>query len=175
MNWTSLLKGEIGYAYAVTDGLMKLVDDKKLGWKPATGSNWMTTGQLLMHLTNACGAGCKGFVTGDWGFPAGVDPSKLPPEEMLPPAEKLPAVETVAQARKLLAEDKALALKMVDQAGEQALDTRIAIAPWDPMQLILGLRLLQMVNHLTQHKDQLYYYLKLQGQPVNTGNLWGAR
>jgi len=174
MNWTKLLKCEIDSVYAVTDGLMKLVDDKKLGWKPTTGSNWMTTGQLLMHLTSACGATCKGFVTGDWGIPAGVDPSKLPPEEMLPPAEKLPAVETVAQARKLLAEDKVLALKMVDQAGEQALDTRIATAPWDQMQMILGQRLLQMVDHLSQHKAQLYYYLKLQGQPVNTGNLWGA-
>lgn len=174
MNWTTLLRCEVEYVYAVTDGLMRLVDDQQLGWKPATGDNWMTNGQLLMHLTNACGACFKGFVTGDWGFPEGVDPSKMPPEEMLPPAEKLPAVETVAQACKLLAEDKALALKMIDQAGEHDLDTRIATAPWDQMQLVLGLRLLQMVNHLAQHKGQLYYYLKLQGQPVNTGNLWGV-
>ncbi len=174
MNWTTLLKGAIEYNYAVADGLMKLIDDKQLTWKPATGSNWMTTGQLLRHMTDACGAGCKGFVTGDWGFPAGVDPSKLPPEEMIPPAEKLPAVETVAQARKLLAEDKALALRMVDQAGEHELDTKIATAPWDTMQMPLGQRLLQMVTHLETHKAQLFYYLKLQGRPVNTGHLWGA-
>jgi hypothetical protein len=30
-----------------------------------------------------------------------------------------------------------------------------------------------MLGHLTQHKGQLFYYLKLQGKPVNTGDLWG--
>jgi hypothetical protein len=28
-------------------------------------------------------------------------------------------------------------------------------------------------NHLAQHKGQLFYYLKLQGKPVNTTDLWG--
>jgi hypothetical protein len=126
-----------------------------------------------MHMTNACGAGIKGFVTGDWGLPDGVDMSKLPPEEMLPPAEKLPTVSSVAEARRLLAEDKRVALAMIDEAGEQALATRVAEAPWDLMKMILGQRGLQMVEHLAQHKAQLFYYLKLQGKPVNTGHLWG--
>ena len=39
--------------------------------------------------------------------------------------------------------------------------------------MVLGRRLLQMVEHLNQHKGQLFYYLKLQGVPVHTGNLWG--
>jgi hypothetical protein len=30
-----------------------------------------------------------------------------------------------------------------------------------------------MVGHLAQHKGQLFYYLKLQGKPVNTAHLWG--
>jgi hypothetical protein len=30
-----------------------------------------------------------------------------------------------------------------------------------------------MVEHLAQHKGQLFYYFKLQGKPVNTGHLWG--
>ena len=29
------------------------------------------------------------------------------------------------------------------------------------------------VDHLKEHKAQLFYYLKLQGKPVHTGNLWG--
>jgi len=37
----------------------------------------------------------------------------------------------------------------------------------------LGKHLLQMVQHLVQHKTQLYYYLKLMGRPVNTGHLYG--
>jgi hypothetical protein len=30
-----------------------------------------------------------------------------------------------------------------------------------------------MVTHLDVHKSQLFYYLKLQGKPVNTAHLWG--
>jgi hypothetical protein len=100
----------------------------------------------------------------------------LSPEEMMPPAEGLPTVATVDQAKKLLAEDKALALRMIDQAGEQALANKLMPAPWSPNGACypLGRHLLQMVQHLERHKTQLFYYLKLQGKPVNTVDLWGA-
>ncbi|MCX5757255.1 MAG: DinB family protein, partial [Candidatus Hydrogenedentes bacterium] len=148
-------------------------DEGTLGWKPATGVNWMTTGQLLKHLTNGCGMGFRGFATGDWGMPKDVDPSKLPPDAMLPPAEKMPAVSSVAEAKRLLAEDRQLALDVLAQCGEERLAHETATAPWDPRPLILGHRLLQMVDHVKIHKAQLFYYLKLQGKPVNTHDLWG--
>ena len=173
MNWTGLLSDELEGAYTATEGLMDLTGDDVLSWKPATGDNWMTTGQVLKHLTDACGMCFKGFATGDWGMPEGVDLAELPPEEMLPPAEAMPAVSSVAEAKRLLAEDKQLALDILAQCGEERLANDTASAPWDPRPLILGYRLLQMVAHLNQHKDQLFYYLKLQGKPVNTGNLWG--
>ena len=59
MKWTALLNGAIDANYRTADGLMAMVGDADLGWKPATGSNWMTTGQLLMHLTTACGFCCS--------------------------------------------------------------------------------------------------------------------
>jgi uncharacterized damage-inducible protein DinB len=173
MNWTELLTGSIEYTYGTTQKLLDLVDDDKLDWKPSTGTNWMTMGQLVKHLTDACGAPCKGFVTGDWGFPAGADPSKIPADQMLPTAERLPAVASVAEAKKLLEQDKKLALAMLAEAGESNLENKIATAPWDQMQMKLGVRMLQMTGHLTQHKGQLFYYLKLQGKPVNTMHLWG--
>jgi hypothetical protein len=92
---------------------------------------------------------------------------------MLPPAEKLPTVGSVAEAKKLLAEDKQVALDMLAKCNEDKLANETASAPWDPTEMILGHRLLQMVGHLNQHKGQLFYYLKLQGKPVNTGHLWG--
>jgi uncharacterized damage-inducible protein DinB len=168
-----LLKNEIEHTFGVTNKLMDLVDENQLDWKPSTGSNWMTTGQLLRHITDACGAAIRGFVTGDWGMPEDVDMSQLPPEEMLPPAEKFPTVGSVAEAKKLLAEDKQVALDMLAKCSEEDLSTKIATAPWDPTELVLGHRLLQMVGHLNQHKGQLFYYLKLQGKPVNTVHLWG--
>jgi len=174
MTWTELLKAQAESAYASTERLIDLVDDDGLGWKPATGENWMTTGQLLRHVADACGAPCRGFVTGDWGMPDGFDPSELPPEEMLPPAEKLPTVGSVAEAKRLLAEDKAVALEMIESCGDEDLANRRVSAPWDPREEILGRSLLQMIGHLEGHKAQLFYYLKLQGKPVNTSHLWSG-
>jgi hypothetical protein len=174
VNWTQLLKTEAEGVYGATFGLLNKVDPNSLGWKPGSGGNWMTVGQLLMHLSSSCGGGCKGFVTGDWGLPPGVKMTDGPPEEMLPPAEKMPAIGSVEEAKKLLAEDKALALQMIAKAGEADLDNKKMAAPWAPgMEFPLGFQLHQMVRHLDEHKAQLFYYLKLQGKPVNTGDLWG--
>jgi hypothetical protein len=62
---------------------------------------------------------------------------------------------------------------MLAQAGEDDLANRMVAAPWSPVPLPLGYQLNLMVSHLAQHKAQLFYYLKLQGVPVNTGHLWG--
>lgn len=170
MNWTELLKTEIETTYQVTDALIDLVDADKLDWKPATGSNWMTVGQLLRHLTDACGSAVHGFVTGNWGMPP---EGEVPPEEMLPSADKFPKVASAAEAKRLLAEDKKLALDMLAQCSEDELANKMVAAPWNPTARILGYQLLQMVTHLDRHKSQLFYYLKLQGKPVHTGHLWG--
>lgn len=172
MNWMELLKSELVTTYKVTDNLMDLVDDINLDYKPSSENNWMTMGQLLMHLTNACGAAMRGFITGDWGLPEGFD-SDLSPEQMLPPADKLPTIGSVGEAKKLLANDKQLALDMLAKCNEDKLSNESVSAPWDPTNIILGHRLLQMIEHLSQHKSQLFYYLKLNGKQVNTGHLWG--
>jgi uncharacterized damage-inducible protein DinB len=170
MNWTELLKAEIQSAYTTTDKLLALVDDDALEWKPSTGRNWMTTGQLLRHITEGCGVAFRAFITGDWGLPEGTDISEM---TQLPPAEKLPTLESVAEARRLLGQDKQLAFEMLASRGDEELARDKAPAPWDPTEMVLGHRLLQMVDHLKQHKGQLFYYLKLQGKPVSTGDLWG--
>ena len=175
MNWTELLKTEIESTYSTTANLLDQVDPASLDWKPASGSNWMTVGQLLKHISNACGSGCKGFATGDWGLPPGVKMEDIPPEEMLPPAEKLPTIASVAETKKLLAEDKALALQTIDQTGEVELVNRKLAAPWAPgHEYSLGWHFHQMIQHLGLHKAQLFYYLKLQGKAVNTADLWGG-
>jgi hypothetical protein len=174
MQWTPLLNEHMEYSYAVADKLMSMVEESELDWKPATGKNWMTVGQLLLHLTNACGFCCKGFATGDWGMPEGATMEDMPAEEMLPPAEALSAVASVAEARKLLADDKALGLQMVAEAGEERLENEMSSAPWAPgMDKSLGAHMLGMCQHLDSHRHQLFYYLKLMDKDVNTEHLWG--
>lgn len=171
MNWTELLTKEIEYIYKVTEGLIDLVEENSLDWKPSAQNNWMTTGQLLMHLCVACGAPMCGYVTGDWGLPEDVDIGELFPDNKLPSAENLPTIGSVADAKTFLAEDKQLALEMLAKCDEDALSNQIARAPWDKTDVILGYRLLQMVSHLKHHKNQLFYYLKLQGAKVSTQHL----
>ncbi|HPR87979.1 MAG TPA: DinB family protein [bacterium] len=173
MIWKELIARELEEAFRVSAQLFDLVQESDLGWKPATGSNWMTTAQLLKHITESCGGSFKGLLTGDWGMPEGVDMSQLPPEEMLPPAEKMPAVGSVAEARQLLAADQAAALRFLGTASEERLATTMSTVPWDATEMLLGHRMLQMVEHMKQHKGQLFYYLKLQGRPVHTGHLYG--
>lgn len=173
MKWSELLKSEIESTYQAASALMDMVDEANLDWKPETGNNWMTAGQLVMHMTSACGGTFRGFVTGDWGLPDGVDPTDMPPEEMLPSAEKLPTIASIAEAKNLLEEDKQLALRMIDAAGDERLENERIPAPWDPRPVSLGQHLLHMVEHLGNHKGQLFYYAKLQGQRVNTMHYYG--
>jgi uncharacterized damage-inducible protein DinB len=174
--YTDLLIPLIEDTCRVSDGLMTMVKDEDLGWKPASGRNWMTAGQLLLHMTTACGFCCQGFLTGDWGMPEDFDPSTAQEEDMLPPAERLPAIGSVAEAREALARDRELALRMVAQAGEADLAGKEVVPPWaaDQAPRPLGQHFLEMVLHLNQHKGQLFYYLKLMGRDVNTMHLWGV-
>jgi hypothetical protein len=170
MKLSEILKQDAEGVYRATEGLFKMVDD--LEWKPATGKNWMTTGQLLMHCTDACGANVRGFVTGEWGMPADTPQGDTPPESMLPSAEKMPALRSVDEALKRLAEDNALAMKMFGQAGEDRLANERSSAPWGGPERTLFQHCNEMIWHLGQHKGQLFYYLKLQGKDVNTMHLW---
>ena len=68
MGLAAMLQQDAKAVYRATEGLFRMVDD--LDWKPATGHNWMTTAPLLMYCTDACGAGVKGFLTGQWPTPA---------------------------------------------------------------------------------------------------------
>ena len=77
MDWKEALQKEMAGAYRATEKLMELVSEEMLTWKPSEGENWMTMGQLLHHIGTGCGGGFKGFVTGDWGFPEGMDTSKM--------------------------------------------------------------------------------------------------
>lgn len=168
MNWTDLLKSEMDMAYRAAEGLIDLVDD--LDWKPATGDNWMTTGQLLEHITSSCGYVFRGFVSGEWKMPDGTDMADAPPDEMMT-AEAMPSAESAEAAAAALRADKEMSLGLLEQADGRFDDP--TPAPWNPQPAPLGQQMLMGVNHLNQHKGQLFYYLKLQGKPVNTMHYYG--
>jgi len=156
MDWKTILIEQVKDAYRTVEGLLELVEDEQLSWKPESGENWMTTGHLLNHMADACGSMFKGFITGEWEF-----------------EEDLGAVATVAEGREKMAADKALALELLEGLTDNDLTTRMVQAPWEKEARPLGYSLTLMVSHLEVHKSQLFYYLKLQGKDVNTALMWG--
>ena len=156
MNWETILIEQVKDAYRAAEGLLELVEDEQLSWKPESGENWMALGQLLNHMADACGLMFKAFINGEWEFEEG-----------------LGAVETVAEGKDKLAADKALALELLGNLSDDDLTTRMVQAPWESEPRPLGYSLSRMVSHLDVHKSQLFYYLKLMGKNVNTAHMWG--
>jgi uncharacterized damage-inducible protein DinB len=169
-SWTHILEREIRYTYDAADCLMKRVEPGQMDWRPpvpegAQTTGWMTVGQLLHHMTESCGTLCRAFATNDWSFMG------APPAEGATPPP-MPSAASVEAAREALARDRELALATIRGAGDERMATEKVTAPWG-IEGTLGDQFLDMVKHLGQHKGQLFYYLKLLGQPVHTGHLWG--
>jgi len=161
-------KGLAQYAdqvYKATAGLMKLVPADKLDWRPSDTNNWMTTGQLLDHLTDATGIAIKGFITGQW--------PQVPEGATMPPASKMPSVSSVAKALEKLEADQKLTAKLLAGLSEEDFCQRMITAPWNPTAMPLWWQLLLMVEHQINHKAMLFAYLKLLGVAVHTGHLYG--
>ena len=169
-----VLLEETEKAYSVTENLFRKVNDSELNWKPATGKNWMTMGQLLMHCANyGYGKGVQGFIRGDWGPAPEEEPGDQDVNHHLPLAEDLPSVDHIEEAIKILKDDKALATSCINEVEEADWLSKKIIAPWGVLEVTLFQQILNMLAHLVQHKGQLFYYLKLKGKDVNTADLWG--
>ena len=165
MSWTETQQREFAYTYGASTILMKLVAEDELGYQPPTpegaeATGWMTMGQLLHHMTGACGAMCKAFEANDWTPIM----SNVPGEP--------PSAASVAEALTALEADRLVGLAAIEQATEDRMETQQITAPWG-IEGSLGQQFLDSVKHLAQHKSQLFYYLKLLGRPVHTGHLWG--
>ena len=175
MTLTEVLLAEAEATYATAEKLFRRVGEDELSWRPSTGKDWMSVGQLLMHCASfGCGKAVRGFVAGDWGLPEETEVGDLPPQAHVPPPSALPNVASVEQALELLAEDRDLTVAHIAAAGEGNLLERTITAPWGGPELPLFQHLLHMIAHLAQHKGQLFYYLKLMGKDVKTVDLWGA-
>jgi uncharacterized damage-inducible protein DinB len=161
--------------YAVTDKLFRRVTDDDLSWKPSTGKNWMNIGQLLMHCASfGCGKAIQDFVKGDWSIPEEVVLKDLNADQHVPPVAMLPSVNSVNQALELLENDRNLTLRCIEETEEAQLLAGKITAPWGGPESSLFQHLSLMIVHLDQHKGQLFYYLKLMGNDINTSDLWGA-
>ena len=142
--------------------LILLAPANKLDWKPGEG-NYMSLGQLLHHL-----AGCPG------GLVAAVN-NAFPPAEAFQKwvEEDLRNTKTPEVAGRELSRGWDEAKAALGRVSEADFQSKMVTVPWGPP-TPMWRTCLGMAEHWVNHKYQLFFYLKLLGQPVNTMTLFAG-
>jgi hypothetical protein len=147
-------------AYRPTEALIRMVPADKLDWKP--GPSFLTIGQVLHHISYGLGMEVQTLVTGKW-------PSAEEMEASMK-AENFPSCG-VEEALNRLEQDKTALHKALGDLSEQDFSEKIVSVPWG-WQAKFEIMVLSFREHFTNHKMQLFTYLKLLGLPVNTATLY---
>jgi len=142
--------------------LIGMVPADKLDWKP--GPTFMSTGQVLCHLSDGVGGGLEALVSGKW-----------PPMEEMEVGMKLENMPScgVHEALSKLEKDKTILRATLDGMSEDDFTNRVVSVPWG-WKAKTEIMSVAFLGHFNNHKMQLFTYLKLLGLPVNTESLYGA-
>jgi hypothetical protein len=149
-------------AYRPAETLIRMSPVDKLGWRPA--ANFMSLGQLICHLSEGLGTELSLLITGNWPTMEEMD-KELRLENM--------PVCTAAEGLAKLEKDKVMLRKTLDGISAEDFAQKVVSVPWG-VQGKLETMALYFREHLTNHKQQLFTYLKLLGLPVDTTTLYGG-
>jgi hypothetical protein len=149
-------------AYRPAEALIRMVPADKLNWRP--GPKFLSLGQVICHLSSGLGGEFRSLITGQW-------PTM---EEMMEgmKLENFPSC-TVDEALAKLEKDKAILREVLDGISEEDFAQKVVSVPWG-WRAKLERMGISFREHFTNHKMQLFTYLKLLDLPVNTGTLYGA-
>jgi len=147
--------------YRPVETLIGMVPADKLNWKP--GPTFMSFGQVICHLSGAVGAGLEWLLGG----------KSSSMEEMAEglKLENLPSCSP-QEALDKLDKDKKILREILDGMSEEDFTNKVVSAPWG-MRAKMERMAIGFLGHFTNHKMQLFTYLKLLGLPVNTQTLYG--
>jgi uncharacterized damage-inducible protein DinB len=149
--------------YKATRGIIQLTPDSKLDFKPQAGL--MTIAQILKHISSSLGASLQMGLTNSW--------PKIPAEEMLPSADKLPKSASAAEALQEIDQDWKLLEQEIEKITDGEFNQNKIDVPWMPFPMTLVEFMMQAMEHLSNHRMQLFIWLKLSGEALNTGHLYG--
>lgn len=144
-------------------GLIELTPQDKLGFKPKEGL--MNVGQVLKHLTGCLGESLAMALSNSW--------PEIPEEEMLPAADKMPSIESVDNALEAIDRDWELFKGEMEKITDGEFNQNQINVPWMPYPMTLLEYMMQAMEHLSNHRMQLFIWLKLSGEDLNTGHLYG--
>lgn len=148
--------------YGPAEKMIGMVPADKLKWQP--GPTFMSTGQVLSHLSDGLGGGLEMMIGDKW-------PSNAEMEDGMK-LENLPSC-TPQEALDKLEKDKKTLRQVLDGMSEEDFTNKVFTVPWGwkakTERMAVG-----FLGHFLNHKMQLFTYLKLLGLPVNTETLYGA-
>ncbi len=147
-------------AFRPAKTLIGMVPADRLDWRP--GPKFMTLGQLICHMSTGVGDGIRLLHTGQW-------PTM---DEMLTgmKQENLPWCG-VDEALSKLDADRAVLREALAGISERDFAEKTVSVPWG-MKGKFEVLALSFLEHFTNHKMQLFTYLKLLDLPVETQVLY---
>ena len=149
--------------YRAARGLIQLTPENKFNYKPMEGV--FTVAQLLKHCGEILGTGAYQGLHSDW--------PPMPEDGMLPPAEVYPAVSSIKKALKAIDEDWEKMKQELEQMSDDDFNTKEIHPPWMPQPVPCVAYMMQTKEHLSNHRTQLFWWLKLSGEDLNTRHLYG--
>ena len=147
--------------YRPTEKLIGMVPEDKLNWRP--GPTFMSAGQVICHLSDGLGGGFEMMLSGKW-------PS-MEEMEVGMKLENLPSCSP-QEALDKLEKDKKILRQVLDGMSEEDFTNKVLSVPWG-WKAKTERMAMSFLEHFTNHKMQLFTYLKLLGLPVNTETLYG--
>ncbi|MCU0288724.1 MAG: DinB family protein [Acidobacteria bacterium] len=149
--------------FKATRGLIQSTPDEKLEFKPKEGL--MTIAQVLKHVSNALGESLSMAINNTW--------PQIPADEMLPAAEKMPESTSAAEALKEIDHDWELLKQEFEKITDGEFNQNKINVPWMPQPMTYAEFMMQAMEHLSNHRMQLFIWLKLSGEALHTGHLYG--
>jgi hypothetical protein len=146
-------------AFRPAESLLKMVPADKLDWKP--GPNFMTLGNLICHFSDGIGTELRMLVNNSWPKP----------EDMSAAMQGQMPSCGVQEAIAKLEKDKTTLREVLSGVTENEFATKEVSTPWG-FKGTLEKMSLDFREHFTNHKQQLFIYLKMLGFPVNTQTLY---
>ncbi len=150
--------------YKATRGLIQLTPADRLDFRPKEGL--MTTAQVLKHLATCLGAGLEMAIGNSW--------PDIPEEEMLPVVEKMPKSSSTAEALDEIDQDWELLKQEMEKITDGEFNQDKVNVPWMPFPMTYLEYMMQAMEHLSNHRMQLFIWLKLAGLELDTSHLYGT-
>jgi hypothetical protein len=147
----------------VLQGLFAKTKATDLNYRPRP--DMMSTGQVVHHLSEGLGEALRMTVTGQW--------PPMSPEDMLPKVDKMATAKSLEEASKMLDKDGALTADYLSTIPEEQFAQSRYGTPWGAEGKLWRLALYYL-EHMQMHKMQLFQYLRIQGIPVNTMDLYAG-